>query len=95
MAEVALSNGLRRMSMSREAKARYSPPWASMSIIGIAGASGSGKTSLAVEVVKTLDLPWVIIMSIVRDETSWLTSADIPGLVLQISYSGAECLGSC
>lgn len=37
-----------------------------MSIIGIAGSSGSGKTSLAIEVVKTLDLPWVIILSIVR-----------------------------
>lgn len=37
-----------------------------MSIIGVAGSSGSGKTSLAVEIVKSLDLPWVIILSIVR-----------------------------
>ncbi|RMZ76543.1 hypothetical protein DV738_g4905, partial [Chaetothyriales sp. CBS 135597] len=35
-----------------------------MSIIGIAGSSGSGKTSLAVEIVRSLDLPWVIILSI-------------------------------
>lgn len=45
-------------------KAHYSPPWADMSIIGVAGSSGSGKTSLAIEIVKELDLPWVIIMSI-------------------------------
>jgi uridine kinase len=46
-------------------KAHYSPPWADMSIIGVAGSSGSGKTSLAVEIVQSLDLPWVIILSIV------------------------------
>lgn len=45
-------------------KAYYSPPWADMSIIGIAGSSGSGKTSLAVEIVQSLNLPWVIILSI-------------------------------
>lgn len=45
-------------------KAHYSPPWADMSIIGVAGSSGSGKTSLAIEIVRTLDLPWVIILSI-------------------------------
>lgn len=55
-----------RMSFNKELKAHYSPPWADTSIIGIAGSSGSGKTSLAIEVVKTLDLPWVIILSIVR-----------------------------
>lgn len=53
------------MSEDGELKAHYSPPWADTSIIGIAGSSGSGKTSLAIEVVKTLDLPWVIILSIV------------------------------
>ncbi|RMZ87852.1 hypothetical protein DV736_g4918, partial [Chaetothyriales sp. CBS 134916] len=45
-------------------KFHYSPPWADMSIIGIAGSSGSGKTSLAIEIVRSLDLPWVIILSI-------------------------------
>lgn len=47
-------------------KAHYSPPWQDMSIVGIAGSSGSGKTSLAVEIVKSLSLPWVIILSMVQ-----------------------------
>jgi len=46
-------------------QARYSPPWADTSIIGIAGSSGSGKTSLALEVVSSLNLPWVVILSMV------------------------------
>ena len=44
----------------------YRPPWANTSIIGVAGSSGSGKTSLAVEIVKSLSLPWVVILSMVR-----------------------------
>jgi uridine kinase len=47
-------------------KAHYAPPWQDMSIIGVAGSSGSGKTSLAVEIVKSLSLPWVIILSMVH-----------------------------
>ena len=46
-------------------RAHYSPPWANMSIIGVAGSSGSGKTSLAVEIVSSLSLPWVLILSMV------------------------------
>lgn len=46
-------------------KAHYSPPWADVSIIGIAGSSGSGKSSIANEIVKRLNLPWVVILSIV------------------------------
>lgn len=68
-ATMAESNAIQkpqRIANDKELKAHYSPPWADTSIIGIAGSSGSGKTSLAIEVVKTLDLPWVIIMSIVR-----------------------------
>ncbi|KAI5840706.1 uridine kinase family-domain-containing protein [Morchella snyderi] len=41
----------------------YSPPWANTHIIGIAGSSGSGKTSLAVKIVSALNLPWVVILS--------------------------------
>lgn len=43
----------------------YSPPWANLSIIGIAGSSGSGKTSVAMEIVKSLNLPWVVILVMV------------------------------
>jgi len=48
-------------------RAHYSPPWADVSIIGIAGSSGSGKSTLSQAIVRKLNLPWVVIMSIVRD----------------------------
>ncbi|MCJ1477702.1 Uridine kinase [Lambiella insularis] len=44
-------------------RVHYSPPWADTSIIAIAGSSGSGKSSLALEIVSSLNLPWVIILS--------------------------------
>lgn len=44
-------------------RANYEPPWANTSIIGIAGSSGSGKTSLAFAIIKELSLPWVLLMS--------------------------------
>ncbi|KAL1955283.1 hypothetical protein VTO42DRAFT_8815 [Malbranchea cinnamomea] len=34
-----------------------SPPWAEMSIIGMAGSSGSGKSSVALEIVNSLNMP--------------------------------------
>ncbi len=46
-------------------RAHYSPPWADVSIIGIAGSSGSGKSTLSQAIVKKLNLPWVVILSIV------------------------------
>lgn len=46
-------------------RAHYSPPWADVSIIGIAGSSGSGKSSISDAIVKKLNLPWVVILSIV------------------------------
>ncbi|KAJ5783576.1 uncharacterized protein N7518_009253 [Penicillium psychrosexuale] len=47
---------------SSSTEVRYSPPWQDLSIIGIAGSSGSGKSSVAMEVVKSLNLPWVVIL---------------------------------
>jgi len=44
-------------------KMHYSPPWANTSIIGVAGSSGSGKTSLAHAIINELSLPWVVILS--------------------------------
>ncbi|CDM36300.1 hypothetical protein DTO013E5_6758 [Penicillium roqueforti] len=47
---------------SSSTEVRYSPPWQDLSIIGIAGSSGSGKSSVAMEIVKSLNLPWVVIL---------------------------------
>ncbi|KAJ5972547.1 uncharacterized protein N7479_002465 [Penicillium vulpinum] len=47
---------------SLSTEVRYAPPWQDLSIIGIAGSSGSGKSSVAMEIVKSLDLPWVVIL---------------------------------
>ena len=48
-------------------RTHYSPPWADVSIIGIAGSSGSGKSTLSNAIVKRLSLPWVVILSMVRE----------------------------
>lgn len=44
-------------------RTHYEPPWGNASIIGVAGSSGSGKTSLALAIVASLNLPWVVILS--------------------------------
>lgn len=59
-------------------RAHYHPPWANTSIIGVAGSSGSGKTSLALAIVASLNLPWVVIMSMVNLFTS-MSCAFVPG----------------
>lgn len=52
--------------MAQDTKVHYSPPWTNTSIIAIAGSSGSGKTSLSMAIVKSLDLPWVMVLSMVN-----------------------------
>lgn len=49
-------------------RAHYSPPWADVSIIGIAGSSGSGKSTLSHAIVRKLNLPWVVILSMVSGQ---------------------------
>lgn len=44
-------------------RAHYAPPWQNTSIIGVAGSSGSGKTSLSLAIIRELSLPWVVILS--------------------------------
>jgi hypothetical protein len=43
------------MSMIKE-KPEYKPPWFTLQVIGIAGASASGKTSVAKALVKKLNV---------------------------------------
>jgi len=45
-------------------RAYYAPPWADVSIIGVAGSSGSGKSTISQAIVKKLNLPWVVILSL-------------------------------
>lgn len=69
-------------------RAHYSPPWADLSIIGIAGSSGSGKSTLSHAIVSKLNLPWVVILSMVGirvfqgGNDGWLCS-HVAGLLLQ------------
>jgi uridine kinase len=62
-----VSNGtMEALDTTIATRAHYSPPWADVSIIGIAGSSGSGKSTLSQAIVRKLNLPWVVIMSMVR-----------------------------
>lgn len=42
----------------------YIPPWSSPYIIGIAGLSGSGKTTVAQEITNSINQPWTILLSL-------------------------------
>ncbi|KAG7664130.1 URK1 [[Candida] subhashii] len=43
--------------------AAYIPPWTEPYIIGIAGNSGSGKTSLSQKIIQLINQPWTILLS--------------------------------
>jgi uridine kinase len=53
------------MSGSFKDKGPYQPPWADVCIIGVAGSSGSGKSTVSHAIVSQLNLPWVVILSMV------------------------------
>ncbi len=57
--ERAPSSASHTSSVLPAIRAQYDPPWANTSIIGVAGSSGSGKTSLSVAIINELSLPWV------------------------------------
>lgn len=62
----SLANGINALpngSIGHLQRAHYAPPWQNTSIIGVAGSSGSGKTSLSLAIIRELSLPWVVIMS--------------------------------
>lgn len=55
----------------------YSPPWADVCIIGVAGSSGSGKSTLSHAIVSKLNLPWVVILSMVGAPVHFTCLTDI------------------
>ncbi|BAO41755.1 Uridine kinase [Kluyveromyces marxianus] len=42
----------------------YIPPWTTPYIIGVAGSSGSGKTSVASKIVSEINTPWTVLISL-------------------------------
>lgn len=83
---ILLSSPTHRMSTAQ--RAHYSPPWANTSLIGVAGSSGSGKTTLSLAIISALNLPWVVILSMVGLDCTPSTSPAClpdcsPGLILQ------------
>lgn len=42
----------------------YRPPWLALHFVGIAGGSGSGKSTFARAIIEALDVPWVVIISL-------------------------------
>ena len=53
------------LASCHDTRVNYHPPWNDVSIIGVAGSSGSGKSTLSNAIVSALNLPWVVILSMV------------------------------
>ncbi|GMF02354.1 unnamed protein product [Ambrosiozyma monospora] len=45
------------------ADSNYIPPWTSPYVIGVAGFSGSGKTTVAQQIIKQINEPWTVLLS--------------------------------
>ncbi|OAL72771.1 uridine kinase [Trichophyton violaceum] len=56
-----LESEFRHFTMSRQ-NTRYHCPWEPMIIVGVAGSSGSGKSSVSQEIINLLDLPGASIL---------------------------------
>lgn len=50
-------------SFFQDSSARYVPPWTEPYIIGVAGNSGSGKTSVSQKIIQQLNQPWTVLLS--------------------------------
>ncbi|CCG81185.1 Uridine kinase [Taphrina deformans PYCC 5710] len=42
----------------------YRPPWLALHFVGIAGGSGSGKSTFVANVIEELNVPWVVVISL-------------------------------
>ncbi|CCH58464.1 hypothetical protein TBLA_0A06720 [Henningerozyma blattae CBS 6284] len=51
-------------SLTESVESKYMPPWTKPYIIGIGGASGSGKTSVAAKIVSSINVPWTVLISL-------------------------------
>ncbi|KAL7665534.1 Uridine kinase [[Candida] zeylanoides] len=58
----ARSHSISQLSLN-EPHPSYTPPWTEPYIIGIAGYSGSGKTSISQRIIQELNQPWTILLS--------------------------------
>ncbi|CAX42926.1 uridine kinase, putative [Candida dubliniensis CD36] len=52
-----------KSSFTSTPKASYIPPWTEPYIIGIAGNSGSGKTSISQKIIQDINQPWTVLLS--------------------------------
>lgn len=58
----AVTSGIKHLSTS-ENPSTYIPPWTEPYIIGVAGNSGSGKTSVSQRIIQELNQPWTVLLS--------------------------------
>lgn len=64
MPEENQSRFRRRLSSLSAEAAHYIPPWSSPYIIGVAGLSGSGKTTVAQQIIDAINQPWTVLLSL-------------------------------
>ena len=61
--ELQTQNLKHKPSFTSTPKASYIPPWTEPYIIGIAGNSGSGKTSISQKIIQDINQPWTVLLS--------------------------------